>query len=1129
MKIVEWAPEDAAEPASTEFVCYSTTRSQLELHSIIVENGHKSTNLKDHRTVTNLLCVEWCKSWGGRLNVWGNQAGSVTLINWNKDNVEEVICAPPGKGGRRSCTSVSWNSLTTSQVAAGFDLLKNEHCVNVWDLNDSEPLLGQVGLKPLLRLCFEEATSSLAWLPDSPHMLAVGTSMGWVRVFDTRQGEQAAVDVSLMAHPGARHRKVKGIRPDPFHPHLLGTFSDTPQESVKIWDLRKGVSSKSKLTPVATISPHGGSDGQYNSQSAVTDAAWSTSRENVLAVSTSHHKQVLLYSTAVRSTNPDDVIRTPYHSVPTMSAVRSLSWQCGGSNRLLVATSVGVADILVVESVPLAVSSLGIAAAAANKVGFTSVSATQGGTELPWRDMEKVMCERSSCGYSLDAGKNLQVLSDELDYMCSSSSSTRGYGNSSHSAHGGSAFSTAYPTPTGSPIHSINKNINPMLNAAILRQTLQLIRVWGWVDRVEALHDDDVTVTNCGVLDIVRNASSVGASIEKKHPRFDLPVYSSAEVGGSGTGAGTGTGARERIRQVCGWASALTDPQDADTAQGGVGLGKPAKFPRQVKAVTRDEEDGEEEDEEEEEEEEGGMSELEALVDECEAADSVERASALAMWHGHPELAIRILQQYAEKYVPIDSSDFGHGSTNHTCGHGWDEVMTPEYLQLLNLVAMCFAGHGGGQGRGNMWVAMCERVLVQLNNSRRSASAYLAAICRFLLESLPNASASGYSGDSAATATVDYSSRFDCVIRNEALILEDRLGFASFYLADAPLLIWVQSLAAEYTKEGRLEGLLLCGLQGDGTHILQEYVNRHEDVQTAALLVGRNIRGKLPEGPDGMRNLSGTAFSEWSWLYEYRIFLNRSQLFMSRASLDVELGRRQRLRAEVEVSGQALGAPGKSAIKAAPASGAGAASAKPTSAATAAVDRRSSNSRVLYALPAHNDFPHIFLRCNYCSSSLPVDAMQQQQHTAFLRKQKPVINFCPSCKKPLPRCYVCQLYMGLVNPHAEVSRILAQKRRLLDRAKAVRAHAQGIEKGTAAQQAGKAVSSVQQHSQQDLDEHNVLEFGRWLFFCQKCKHGGHASCIDHWFEGESESVMGGEVARRTVCGVNGCDCQCSYS
>ena len=913
-------------------------------------------------------------------------------------------------------------------------MLKSEYCVNVWDLNNPDHSAGQVGLKPVSRLCFEEATSSLSWLPESPHLLAVGTSMGWVRIFDTRQGEQAAVDVSLMAHPGARHRKVKGIRPDPFHPHLLGTFSDSPQDSVKIWDLRKNVSSKSKLTPVATISPHGGSDGQYNSQSAVTDVAWSTSREDVLAVSTSHHKQVLLYSTAVRSTNPDDVIRTPYHHVPTASAVRSLSWQKGGSTRLLAATSVGVADILVVESVPLAVSAAALAAGTSKHMALALIG---GSTELPWRDTEQLMCDRSNCGYSLDASKNMQVLSDELDAL----------------------FGVCAKGGDSAP-SSPHKGSGRAIDALILRQMLQLFHVWGWVDRVESLHDDDVTVTSGGVLRLLKSASK---SVESKHIRFHWPIFKSAEAEG---------GARSRIRQICGWAS-MWEPRAS--------TGTPVKGP----SGDENNADAPEED--------WNLRELEDLVETCEMMDSVERAAALSMWHGHPELAIRKLQQHA-----------AHGAvqSGHACGHGWDEPMTPEYQQLLNLVAMCFAGYGGG----NMWVTMCESVLAQLNASRRAASAYLAAICHFLLEVLQ--------GPDGAT------NRFDRILCNDALSLEDRLGFASFYLADAPLQQWVQNLAAVAIKDGRLDGLLLCGLQGDGTRILQEYINRYEDVQSAALLVGRNVRDKLPIGQDALTKLSETEFCEWSWLNEYRSFLNRAKLFVPRAWLDVELGRRQRQRAEVEQAmGQVQSAAGnKSAVKAAPVVGQGiAASRNNTNVPTG--DRRASSSRAMYALPTHNEFPHIFLRCNYCSASLPVDAMQQQQHTAFLRKQKPVINFCPNCKKPLPRCYVCQLYIGMVNPHAEVSRILAQKRQVLDQAKAA-VRSQSTNATTAP---SVKTSLVTQYA----DAHNVLEFGRWLYFCQRCKHGGHASCIDHWFEGEAQSVAGGVPLRREVCGVNGCDCHCS--
>jgi hypothetical protein len=54
--------------------------------------------------------------------------------------------------------------------------------------------------------------------------------------------------------------------------------------------------------------------------------------------------------------------------------------------------------------------------------------------------------------------------------------------------------------------------------------------------------------------------------------------------------------------------------------------------------------------------------------------------------------------------------------------------------------------------------------------------------------------------------------------------------------------------------------------------------------------------------------------------------------------------------------------------------------------------------------------------------------------------------------------------------------------------------------------------------------HNVLALGQWFFFCQHCKHGGHAACIDDWFEGEGRDTN--RSGGREVCGVNGCACHC---
>ena len=61
-------------------------------------------------------------------------------------------------------------------------------------------------------------------------------------------------------------------------------------------------------------------------------------------------------------------------------------------------------------------------------------------------------------------------------------------------------------------------------------------------------------------------------------------------------------------------------------------------------------------------------------------------------------------------------------------------------------------------------------------------------------------------------------------------------------------------------------------------------------------------------------------------------------------------------------------------------------------------------------------------------------------------------------------------------------------------------------------------------SNSDEPPHNILAFGQWFFFCQHCKHGGHAVCIEDWFQGEGEE--GDRLDGREVCGVNGCSCRC---
>jgi len=113
--------------------------------------------------------------------------------------------------------------------------------------------------------------------------------------------------------------------------------------------------------------------------------------------------------------------------------------------------------------------------------------------------------------------------------------------------------------------------------------------------------------------------------------------------------------------------------------------------------------------------------------------------------------------------------------------------------------------------------------------------------------------------------------------------------------------------------------------------------------------------------------------------------------------------------------------------------------------------------------------------------------------------------------------------MGLVNPHAEFNRVLAQKRK-------VALSAGGGAASTISPSTSSHPSSSSSNLAANVDpegdwaKHNVLDFGKWFSFCFFCRHGGHAACIDDWFYGDKSDG----TLTRTVCGVNGCGCHCHH-
>jgi hypothetical protein len=213
------------------------------------------------------------------------------------------------------------------------------------------------------------------------------------------------------------------------------------------------------------------------------------------------------------------------------------------------------------------------------------------------------------------------------------------------------------------------------------------------------------------------------------------------------------------------------------------------------------------------------------------------------------------------------------------------------------------------------------------------------------------------------------------VLYDIGLPIRERIGIALRWLDDEDLTNFLEGVTKTAVSSGDLEGIILTGVSEESTRLLQEYINRTGDVQTAALVSAfaspRHFKDERVE----------------YWTESYRQLLNSWHLFHARAKFDVARGQ-------------------------------------------ASKDR----SGVMTLSPPQRQ---VYVRCANCDRSVsqytaaPRGAagganVKKDPKTMTLREKqvassslggggaavKPTV--CPHCKKSLPRCAVCLLNLGTV-------------------------------------------------------------------------------------------------------------------
>ena len=817
-----------------------------------------------------------------------------------------------------------------------------EYCCFLWDIVDTKKTM------PLSKFAFNSPVASLAWMMDG-QTLAVGSQQRTIQLYDLRlstNNDNKLPPLSAHAHESA----VDGIEVHPHRPHLMATFCRSVGEPVKLFDIRRMDSVVSEIRLVSNSDSHniGGStasipksfSAQRMQQAKVEAVQWSLIEPGLLSVASGESiqeydtnsgsrpslvrtnristagkfikaialyrgKEVLESPTAAVSSNDNDIESYADGSMteeknhagddahPTNNDKSDRLLSLLYPKRLLVVLEdQTIEDMAKDTNAPLAISRRDGRIVHALGPQLFICSSSEGASAMERivkrdeeeqaqeeEDISATMMRRARClqtnPYSMNPERNIKLMSQEV------------------------ASEDVY--------QQLDKPLASMLPGYSNRA---LLRLWGWIERVESLSFQDVDDTdddprmirdilNAGVLQLLNfQRDDVNKEQIMYSETLSWNVYDSP--------------ARRASLSSCGWA---------------------------------------------------GKFDLTIVMAECEALGEYERSAALAVWHEDMGSAVEALQRASEAiHLQVLEGENRSSLSAST-----------RYAETLGLISMCIAGFGGKtESQRGVWTRACANLLARDDMSSAEGEnstrvAYLRAVCEFLMNAGTNESLLK-------------------VLENTNLSLCDRVAFACRFLDRKELTTYLLRCVKICQQCGDLEGLAITGLSKPGIKILQSFVDHHTDIQTAALVVSRVI---LPTDWASERKIC------FEWVESYRSLLNVWQMWQSRAMFDVD--RADLLRRVKARNG-----------------GAG-------------YQRRIPNPRVRQSPrpPDPDILPHVpaqlEARCNYCNSPLSLKK-QEGATNQWLSKMQPLLNCCPQCRKPLPRCSVCLLPMGSLNPYMELTR-----------------------------------------------------------------------------------------------------------
>jgi WD repeat-containing protein mio len=184
---IRWSPSSTT--TDPRFLSVDVAGKSFKLCKITSFDGKNVDYevLSTHLKVPAFRAFDWSTSDESLIAV-GQSSGEATILRMGDDS-NEMLSFPIRN--QRYCNAVAFS--THGLLAAGLDKVRNDFCLNIWDVNQrlaarniKALTIDRHALEPLRKLASSEPIASIKFFRDQPDTLVTGVKGQFVRLYDLR-------------------------------------------------------------------------------------------------------------------------------------------------------------------------------------------------------------------------------------------------------------------------------------------------------------------------------------------------------------------------------------------------------------------------------------------------------------------------------------------------------------------------------------------------------------------------------------------------------------------------------------------------------------------------------------------------------------------------------------------------------------------------------------------------------------------------------------------------------------------------------------------------------------------------------------------------------------------------------